>query len=67
MNKDRTKYLSEYNKTNMIRYSLNLSKNKDKDIIQAIEREIGGNKQASIKKLLRKGIKYNQDNVISPW
>lgn len=67
MSNSRNEYYKAYNKEKMVRVSLNLSKTKDKDIIQAIDREIGGNKQASIKKLVRKGIKFNQDNVISPW
>jgi len=67
MSNSRNEYYKAYNKEKMVRVSLNLSKTKDKDIIQAIDREIGGNKQASIKKLVRKGIKYNKDNVISPW
>lgn len=58
MNK-RNKYLSEYNKEYMVRLSINLNKYKDKDIILAIENEIQGNKQASIKSLIRKGIKYD--------
>ena len=54
---NRNDYFREYNKEKMVRLSLNLSKDKDKDIIQAIEREVQGNKQASIKSLIRKGIK----------
>mgnify|MGYP003291186455 CR=1 FL=1 len=53
---NRTEYLREYHKENTLRLSLNLSKSKDKDIIQAIESEIQGNKQASIKSLIRRGI-----------
>lgn len=54
--KNRNEYIKAYNKENMVRLSLNLSKTKDRDIIQAIDQ---GNKQASIKSLIRKGIKYD--------
>lgn len=54
---NRNDYFREYNKEKMVRISLNLSKDKDKDIIQAIELESKGNKQAGIKSLIRKGIK----------
>lgn len=53
---NRNDYFREYNKEKMVRLSLNLSKDKDKDIIQAIELESKGNKQAGIKSLIRKGI-----------
>lgn len=59
---NRNDYIREYNKEKMVRLSLNLSKDKDKDIIQAIERESKGNKQAGIKSLIRKGIKFNLDS-----
>lgn len=54
--KNRNEYIKAYNKENMVRLSLNLSKTKDRDIIQAIDQ---GNKQASLKKLIRIGIRYN--------
>lgn len=54
----RNEYIKEYLKDNTVRISLNLNKYSDDDIIQAIEKEIQGNKQASIKSLIRKGIKY---------
>jgi hypothetical protein len=57
----RLEYLKEYNKEKRIRISLNLSKEYDPDIIEAIEREGKGNKQAGVKSLIRKGIEYNKD------
>lgn len=53
---NRNDYFREYSKENTVRLSINLSKSKDRDIIQAIEREVQGNKQASIKSLIRKAI-----------
>ena len=60
MENNRNDYIREYLKENNIRISLNLSKEKDRDIIQAIEQECKGNKQAGVKSLIRKGIKYEQ-------
>ena len=54
-------YLKDYNKEKRVRISLNLSKEYEDDIIQAIEREAKGNKQRGIKSLIRKGIRYEQD------
>lgn len=54
---NRNEYFREYNKANMVRLSLNLSKVNDRDIIESIERELPGNKQASIKSLIREGMK----------
>ena len=54
-------YLKDYNKEKRVRISLNLSKEYDDDIIQAIEREAKGNKQRGIKSLIRKGIRYEQE------
>ena len=58
--KDKNEYLREYNKVKRVRISLNLSKDTEDDIIQAIEREGKGNKQAGAKQLIRKAIKYNR-------
>jgi len=58
----RLEYLKEYNKEKRIRISLNLSKEYEADIIEAIEREGKGNKQAGVKRLIRKGIEYNKDH-----
>lgn len=44
---------AKYDKEHIERYYLKLHKEKDKDIIQAID---PNNKQGSIKKLIRKGI-----------
>ena len=54
-------YLKDYNKEKRVRISLNLSKEYEDDIIQAIEREAKGNKQLGIKSLIRKGIRYEQE------
>ena len=49
-------YYKEYNKKNCKRVSLNLSKEKDQDIIKAIERESPDNIQAGVKSLIRRAI-----------
>ena len=56
---NRNEYFKSYNKEKMVRISLNLSKTKDKDIIQAIAQD---NKQASLKRLIRRGIKVTQED-----
>lgn len=58
--KERNEYIKQYLKDKNVRVSLNLSKEKDQDIIQAIEKERQGNKQAGVKSLIRKGIKYEE-------
>jgi len=55
-------YFKEYGNKYLKRISLNLSKEKDKDIIEAIEREVPDNIQKSIKSLIRKAIKA-QDTI----
>lgn len=57
----RNEYIKQYNKDKRVRISLNLSKETEQDIIQAIDQERQGNKQAGVKSLIRKGIKYKQD------
>lgn len=52
----RREYFKEYNRRNRVRISLNLNKDTDKDLIEAIEKEDPKNKQAAIKTLLRKVI-----------
>lgn len=47
-------YYKDYNKRNNKRISLNLSKEKDADIIKALD---GKNIQASIKGLIRDGLR----------
>lgn len=54
-------YYKEYNKKNCKRVSLNLSKEKDQDIIAAIETEGKGNIQAGVKSLIRRAINDNLD------
>lgn len=51
---DRKDYFRGYNKEKRVRISLNLSKELDQDIIEAIEREYPENKQAAVKSLIRK-------------
>ena len=53
-------YYKEYNKKNCKRVSLNLSKEKDQDIISAIETEGKGNIQAGVKRLIRKAIQEDK-------
>ena len=55
---NQNEYLRKYNKDKRVRISLNLSKDTEQDIIQAIEKESQGNKQAGVKSLIRKGIRY---------
>ena len=57
---NQNEYLRQYNKDKRVRISLNLSKETEQDIIRAIEIEGKGNKQAGVKSLIRKGIKYNR-------
>ena len=45
---------AKYDKENILKYSLKLHKENDKDIIEAID---PNNKQGSIKNLIRKAIK----------
>lgn len=52
----RRAYFREYNKKRRVRISLNLNKDTDKDILEAIDKEDPRNKQAAIKSLLRKVI-----------
>ena len=54
-------YYKEYNKKNCKRVSLNLSKEKDQDIIKAIERESPDNIQAGVKSLIRRAINNTED------
>ena len=56
MPKKNTVNQMKYDKENIERYYLKLHKEKDKDIIDAID---PNNKQGSIKELLRKAIKGN--------
>lgn len=61
MSNDRSEYIKTYNKEKRVRISLNLSKDTERDIIEAITKEGRGNKQAGIKKLIRKGIRYEEE------
>lgn len=62
MNDRYKNYMKDYNKVNRVRISLNLSKDTDKDILQAIDQAKNkqGNIQAGVKSLIRKGIKYEE-------
>ena len=65
---NRNEYIKQYNKDKRVRISLNLSKEYESDIIQAIEIIGDGNKQAGVKKLIRLGMKsrfYLQREKIS--
>ena len=55
---NQNEYLRQYNKDKRVRISLNLSKETEQYIIQAINQEGKGNKQAGVKSLIRKGMKY---------
>lgn len=48
---------AKYDKKNIMQISLKLHKTKDKDIIDAID---NNNKQGSIKKLIRRGLKNDK-------
>lgn len=56
MSKDRNQYIREYNKEKRVRLSLNLSKEKDKDIISALDQVGDRKKQSEILRLIRKGL-----------
>lgn len=53
MSYDYNKYMQNYNKKNIEFISLRLHKEKDKDILDAVNMN---NKQGSIKELIRKGL-----------
>ena len=53
-------YYKEYNKKNCKRVSLNLSKEKDQDILKAIERESPDNIQAGVKSLISRAIQEDK-------
>lgn len=53
-------YFKEYSSKYLKRISLNLNKEKDKDILEAIKREDPDNIQRAIKKLIRKAIEESK-------
>lgn len=57
---NKAEYIKQYNKKYTKRVSLNLSKEKDQDIISAIETEGKGNIQAGVKSLIRRAINNNE-------
>ena len=52
-------YNQEYRKQYRYIFSVNLSQDKDSDIIEALE-SYGMNRQSALKDLIRAGIKYNK-------
>ena len=60
-NESRTPYIVNYINSHYKRYSLNLHLETDKDIIEAIDREISGNSQASIKQLIRRALEQDRE------
>ena len=54
---NRNDYIQSYINNHYKRISLNLSKTKDRDILEAIESENSSNIQAGVKSLIRKAIK----------
>ena len=52
-------YQKKYWREKRMRYSLNLSKKMENDIIEAIELEGNCNRQKGIKSLIKKGMRYN--------
>lgn len=59
---NQSEYYKKYNKKALRRISLALSLEKDKDIIEAIEKEGSGNLQAGVRSLIREAIR-NRDIV----
>lgn len=58
MNKQEfNRYMKEYNDDKQYRFTVNLSREKDADVIEAIIRSGDGNKNKGIKQLVRKAIK----------
>ena len=55
-NKRGYEYFKDYNKRSRVRISLNLNKDTDLDILEAIERADATNKQAAVKQLIRLAI-----------
>lgn len=55
--KDRKEYFRQYNREKRIIISLNLSKENDMDIIEAIEKEGGRSKASAVRNLIRKSIR----------
>ena len=53
---NRNEYIKDYNRRERVRISLNLSKDKESDILQAIKDEDQNNIQASVKALIRRGM-----------
>lgn len=55
--KDRKAYDKVYRQSARYIFTVNLSQDKDADIIEALESYSGGNRQKALKILIRKGIK----------
>ena len=54
-------YFKAYGEKYLKRISLNLNKEKDKDILEAINKEDPGNIQRAVKKLIRKAIEIDNN------
>lgn len=55
---DYNEYIRNYNKKNIVNVNLKLHRSNDADIIEALENS-KDSKQATIKKLIRKGLSKN--------
>lgn len=56
MSRSKTDYLKEYSKKHLKRISLAFNLEKDKDILDAIEKAGSGNVQAGVKTIIRSAI-----------
>lgn len=59
----RAEYFKAYNKRAVKRISLCLSLEKDKDVIEAIEKEGKGNLQNGIRLLIREALKKRENDI----
>ena len=64
--KDRKAYDKVYRQATRYIFSINLSQEKDSDIIEALESFSGGNRQKAFKCLIRKGIAAMNERG-EPW
>lgn len=58
VSEERKKYMVQYNKDNRVRISLNLHKENDKELIEAIRRADPKNIQGAVKTLLNKALAF---------
>ena len=59
---DKKTYNNEYRKEHRYIFTINLSQDRDSDIITALETIAGGNRQAALKILIREALKQ-RDNL----